>query len=738
MKKIFSILLIMLLCNILYSAVPAIVGTPAVGAITVAPASTYSLILTTGTTGGEFMAFVHTYSASAAVAQNSLTWNATAWTKATYGTTQYTNVGYLTTNLWFGVATASKFMNLTITAASACDISAEVICLSNVANGAASFLPVGQYYNTSASTTFTNPVDFNAAGVGNAASYIGVFDYSAPLAQLTFTVPTVQTTPAVSGAAGCTISAAVSLYTPPFNNIYMDNPTYGSASGVFAQEWMAIGTPAVVSSFYTPTPGATPNATTIALAVAAASYTPVPQPTSIFSVTVVTGWATLIPATAVPTIPTSTIIPTSTVIYTATPMSTPTSIMSATVQAGIATYVSSITFVPTATARNTDTPIPVSTLVNTPTPIASVTVITGWETLVPATAIPTATLVSTVSPQPTSSPYYSPVSTIIQALTNVPTPANTATIVPVATSQLPAAQLTASYLDSIIESFTPTITPTFISTTMPTLVNTDTPAFTSTPRSTDTPSGSGQATATPYYSPVNTLLNMFTNVPTAVNTTMPTPRNTDTPIYTTTPNATIPILVTLQTTPDALASQVNNINSILSYTPTLIPTKTYTYTITPTITKTYTYTITPTITKTFTNTITLTKTVTLISTITSTSTITLTSTLWIPPSQSYTATNTATITQTPTIIATLIQSWNQIGSNNMNSRINGSIFTYNNKLYSMCGYNTSNLNDIWSTSDLLNWTLVNSNAVFSKRQYSASIIYNNIIFVITMDLIHHM
>jgi hypothetical protein len=209
--------------------------------------------------------------------------------------------------------------------------------------------------------------------------------------------------------------------------------------------------------------------------------------------------------------------------------------------------------------------------------------------------------------------------------------------------------------------------------------------------------------------------------------------------------------VTQTATPTKTKTVTKTITETRTITQTRTATKTFTSTRTPSITKTPTSTIiqSPTITKTFTKTPfgtrTMTKTITPTKTLTATRTFTFTKTAMNTRTPTFTISTThtvtptmptLTITQTPTILPTIISGWNFEGYSNILNRIYEGSTIYNNKFYEIAGFNEYQtykykiINDVWNSTNGLDWAASTQNAAFSPRYNHAIVAFNGLIFVI--------
>ncbi len=64
------------------------------------------------------------------------------------------------------------------------------------------------------------------------------------------------------------------------------------------------------------------------------------------------------------------------------------------------------------------------------------------------------------------------------------------------------------------------------------------------------------------------------------------------------------------------------------------------------------------------------------------------------------------------------------------SRASHSVLTFDNKIWVIGGYSMGNKNDVWSSPDGINWTQVTSNASFSPRYAHTTVVFDNKMWVI--------
>lgn len=125
-----------------------------------------------------------------------------------------------------------------------------------------------------------------------------------------------------------------------------------------------------------------------------------------------------------------------------------------------------------------------------------------------------------------------------------------------------------------------------------------------------------------------------------------------------------------------------------------------------------------------------------------TKTATLTFTLTITPTKSITqtVTQTSSITPTPTItitvLPTVFSTWNLQGYSNIVNRIDEGYTIFNGAIYEVGGWNEyqtnlyTRVNDVWYSSDGIDWITATQNAEFSPRFGHAVVTFNNKLLIL--------
>ena len=310
-----------------------------------------------------------------------------------------------------------------------------------------------------------------------------------------------------------------------------------------------------------------------------------------------------------------------------------------------------------------------------------------WVGLCPPTLTPTKTSTPTVTPTSTKTPTLTFTSTFTKTFTSTPTPTNTKT-----------STNTGTPTKTWTNSFTPT--------------NTATPTITRTPTKTPTPTNTG--------TPTKTWTNSFTPTWTRTSTNTSTPTITRTLTKTNTPTITRTLTKTL--TPTNTGTSTKTWTNSFTPTWTGTPTKTSSPTITWTISNTPTITNTGSPTNTWTNSVTPTWTATITPTfsVTATFTSSFTSTFSLTP----------TITPTPTFICCPDgKSWQLMAGNNpYPAKGHFSDLVFNNQMWIIGGKPADSkgpTNDVWTSSDGINWVSVPQITPFPARFDHTSLVYDS-------------